>query len=164
MIVMETRSGQSIGSRVMRIRVADTAAPGEDGIPGRKAMVRYLAMLIGFVPLLVGLVIYAAWGGPPEGPMPGDGLYQRVLELSSGTAYSEGTRNNWNPAVATYPLGLLGLLRDGDWLSEVANAAMLVWIVVLIAQAAMKRDPLYDRIAGTAVVRVSPGRNDANRA
>jgi len=40
-----------------------------------------------------------------------------------------------------------------DWLVDAANLVLKGWIVLLIAQIAMKPDPLYDRLAGTAVVR-----------
>ena len=33
------------------------------------------------------------------------------------------------------------------------GAVAVLWLVVLIVQVAMKRDPVYDRLAGTAVVR-----------
>jgi hypothetical protein len=42
-------------------------------------------------------------------------------------------------------------------------AVLFGWIIFLSAQMARKRDPLYDRIAGTAVVRAStePGTGES---
>jgi len=38
------------------------------------------------------------------------------------------------------------------------------WIIFLIVQIAKKRDPLYDRMAGTAVIRASHDHRHDNRA
>jgi hypothetical protein len=45
------------------------------------------------------------------------------------------------------------------WL-RIAGFLTVVWFVVICVQVARKSDPLYDRIAGTAVVRDVPGKVD----
>jgi uncharacterized RDD family membrane protein YckC len=114
LLTMETRTGATLGDRWMHIRVVDALAPGADGVPLRKIIMRYLAMLIGFAPVLaVALVYFARYG----------------LDIE---AIAESSVFTW--------LGLAGILTFG-------------WLVVICVQIARKRDPLYDGIAETAVVR-----------
>jgi uncharacterized RDD family membrane protein YckC len=51
------------------------------------------------------------------------------------------------------------------WVFTAGGFIMLVgWIVFLGVQIAIKRDALYDTMAGTAVVRASPDHHQDNRA
>jgi hypothetical protein len=95
-------------------RVIDTANPGAAGVPLRKAIVRYLAMMIGAVPAFALLI------------------YQRAAVGGSADAMFTGDFFRWFAFA-----GALGAL----------------WVLVLIVQIARKSDPIYDRLAGTAVVR-----------
>lgn len=67
----------------------------------------------------------------------------------------------WQPFLSSSLIDLSGtLLRDDsvslgivDWLYEIADVLLKVWVVYLIVQIVRRRDPVYDRIAGTRVVR-----------
>jgi hypothetical protein len=115
LLVMETRTGATLGNLAMRIRVIETAEPDYLGVPLRKITFRYLVMLIGFLPLVVVALVYGV-------------QYGNDLDAAA---------------------------RSGvfTWL-VVAGIVALGWGVLLSIQAALKRDPLYDRIAGTTVVRI----------
>ncbi len=114
LVGMIWKTGQTLGARIVGVRVIDTANPGAPGVPLRNAIVRYLAMVIGAVPALA-LLIYqrAAVGGNADAMFTGDFF---------------------------------------RWFSFAAALGAL-WTLVLIVQIARKRDPIYDRLAGTAVVR-----------
>jgi hypothetical protein len=109
------KSGRSLGDRVVKLRVIDTVNPAAPGVPLGRAVIRYLAMAIGFVPMLAVL------------------LYQRVAV--GGTADAMATPDFFRWFMAA------GLLT-------------FVYCLVLIIQVARKKDPYYDRMAGTAVVRI----------
>jgi hypothetical protein len=115
LVVMIWKSGRSLGDRVVKLRVIDTVNPAAPGVPLGKAVIRYLAMAIGFVPMLAVL------------------LYQRVAVGGTADAMFTAGFFRWFMAA-----GLLAL----------------VWCLVLIVQVARKRDPYYDSLAGTAVVRI----------
>jgi RDD family len=108
------KTGRSLGARVVKIRVVDTAQPGAPGVPLGKVIIRYLAMLIGAVPVL------AVMG------------YR--LATSGGSAD------------AIFTAGFF------QWFIY-AGAVAAIWCIVLIVQIARKKDPVYDRLAGTAVLR-----------
>jgi uncharacterized RDD family membrane protein YckC len=114
LVVMISKSGRSLGGRVTQLRVIDRANPNTPGVPPGKALLRYLAMAIGFVPALALLAWRAVVGG--------------------GSADAAFTPDAFKWLTAT-------LLLDG------------AWVIVLIVQVARKRDPYYDRLAGTAVIR-----------
>ncbi len=94
------------------IDTADTAARG---VPVHKAIFRYLAMLIGFVPMLAALFSRYLVAGDSADAMFTDSFFR------------------WIAAAAVF-----GTL----------------WSIVQIVQIVRKKDPPYDRLAGTAVVRV----------
>jgi hypothetical protein len=115
LFAMEARTGATLGDRWTRVRVVDVLAPEAYGVPLRKIAIRYLALLIGYVPMLaVALVYFTRYG----------------LDIET---IAESDVLTW--------LILTGILAFG-------------WFVLLWVQIAMKRDPLHDSIAGTAVVRV----------
>ena len=114
LLAMETRVGTSLGDRAMRIRVVDATVPTTPGVPLRKIVTRYLAVLVGFLPMWA--VALAYLGG-----------YGADLEEIPASFFT--------------------------WL-WITGAAAFGWIVFLSVQIIRKRDPLYDRIAGTAVVRI----------
>jgi uncharacterized RDD family membrane protein YckC len=114
LIVMIWKSGKTLGSRILKVRVIDTANPGAAGVPLRKTIVRYLAMMIGAAPAIA---IF---------------LYQRIAV--GGTADEMFTSGFF------------------QWIGYAAVFGA-IWVLVLIVQVARKRDPVYDRLAGTAVVR-----------
>jgi hypothetical protein len=62
--------------------------------------------------------------------------------------------------VAAFSGGDPDALASGGLLTWLVPAAVVagIWSLVLIVQVALKRDPLYDRWAGTAAVRGLPGR------
>lgn len=115
LVAMVWQRGKTVGARALKVKVIDTANPGAAGIPLRRTIIRYLAMMIGAVPALALLI------------------GQRIAVGSSS-------------ADAIFTSGFF------QWFGY---AAVLggVWALVLIVQVAMKRDPVYDRLAGTAVVR-----------
>lgn len=108
------KTGRTLGARIVAVRVIDAAAPGVSEVPIRKAIIRYLAMAIGFVPMFAVLI------------------YQYAVNSGGADAVFTGNFFRW----FTYA-GVFGLL----------------WVVALISQIATKKDPVYDRLAGTAVVR-----------
>jgi hypothetical protein len=115
LVGMVWKTGKTLGARVVGVKVVDVAEPGASKVPIRKAIIRYLAMAIGFVPVFAVLIYrYAVSGGNADAMFTED--FFRWFMYA----------------------GLLGAL----------------WVVVLIFQIANKRDPIYDRLAGTAVVRV----------
>lgn len=113
LVGMVWKTGKTLGARTVGVRVIDTANPGVPGVPLRKVIIRYLAMMIGAVPAFA-LLIYQLTGGGGADAMLTGGFFR------------------WFP----YAAGLGAL-----------------WVVVLIFQIATKTDPVYDRLAGTAVVR-----------
>jgi uncharacterized RDD family membrane protein YckC len=125
LVAMETQTGATLGSRAMRIRVIDAAAPVVPSVPLRKIVLRYLAMLIGVLPILAVLLIYF-------------GPYGLDLEEIAASSF--------------FVWVFIGVI--------VLNG----WIIFLIVQIAKKRDPLYDRMAGTAVIRASHDHRQDNRA
>lgn len=108
LVAMETRTGTTLGSRAMRIRVIDAATRAGPNVPLRKIVSRYLVLLIGVLPFLAGI------------------YFGSVIKELAGSSFT-----------------------------SVAMAVLFGWIIFLSAQMARKRDPLYDRIAGTAVVGAS---------
>ena len=115
LVAMIRKSGRTLGDRATRLMVIDTASPNAAGVPLGKAFIRYLAMAIGFVPMLAIL------------------LYQRVAV--GGTADEIFTVSFFHWFMA-------------------AGVLAIVWCILLIVQVARKRDPYYDRLGGTAVVRI----------
>jgi uncharacterized RDD family membrane protein YckC len=115
LLALGTRTGVTLGDKATRIRLVDTSVPDTIGVPFRKVVTRYLAMLIGFVPMLV--VVFAFLG--LYGPRPEEAFNSQL----------------WTWLWATGAIGM-------------------IWIIFLCVQVIRKRDPLYDKIAGTAVVRV----------
>jgi uncharacterized RDD family membrane protein YckC len=113
LLTMETRTGATLGDRAIRIRVVDAAVPVAPSVPLSKVMTRYLAVLIGFLPMLAVVLAYF-------------GRYGANLEE-------------------------IGASNIFTWL-WITGAAAFGWIIFLTVQIIRKRDPLYDRIAGTAVV------------
>ena len=116
---METQTGATLGSRAMRIRVVDAAAPIEPSVPLRKIVSRYLVMLIGV--LLSLAILY--------------GL--NLAEVAASSLFF------WT---------LIGVV------------VAIGWIIFLIIPIANKRDPLYDRMASTAVIRASHDDRQGDRA
>jgi uncharacterized RDD family membrane protein YckC len=114
LIGMIWKTGRTVGARIVGVRVVDAANPGASGVPLRKAIIRYLAMAIGFVPAFAILI------------------YQYAANGASADAMFTGNFFRW----FMYAGGLGAL-----------------WVVVLIIQIARKSDPVYDRLAGTAVLR-----------
>lgn len=115
LFAFETRTGASLGDRATRIVVIDALSPADASIPLRKIIVRYLAMLIGLLPMLVVTLIFLGPFGPD-------------IDALADSAYSK-------------------------WLWA-AGAFAIAWGLYLAITIIRKRDPLYDKIAGTAVVRV----------
>jgi hypothetical protein len=113
LVGMISKTGRTLGSRVVRVKIIDTANPTAPGVPLGKAVGRYLAMMIGAVPAL-GLLLYQ-------------------YETQGGDA---------------------DRIFTADFFHWYAYAAILgaLWVIVLVVQIARKRDPVYDRLAGTAVV------------
>jgi uncharacterized RDD family membrane protein YckC len=119
LVAMICKTGRTLGARVAKVRVVDAAEPGTPGVPLRKAIIRYLVMIIGVAPMFAVLIyqVVAAGGSP-------DAMATRSFFM-------------WFAAA-----GLLGG----------------IWTLVLVVQVARKTDPVYDRLAGTAVLReTSPG-------
>jgi hypothetical protein len=108
LVAMETRTGTTLGSRAMRIRVIEATTPTGPNIPLCKIVSRYLVLLIGVLPFLA------------------DIYFGSVINELAGSSFT-----------------------------SVAVAVLFGWIIFLSVQMARKRDPLYDKIAGTAVVRAS---------
>ena len=113
LVGMIWKTGKTLGARVLGVRVIDTANPAASSVPLRKAIIRYLAMAIGLVPMFAVLISRTAVAGGADAMF--NETYFRWFMYAGG----------------------LGLL----------------WEVVLTFQIAMKKDPVYDRLAGTAVVR-----------
>jgi uncharacterized RDD family membrane protein YckC len=114
LVGMVWKTGRTLGARVVGLRVIDTTQPGISGVPIHKAVIRYLAMAIGFVPMLAVLI------------------YQLTVTNLSADAMFTGSFFGW---------------------FMYAGAFAMLWEIVLIIQIAMKKDPIYDRLAGTAVIR-----------
>jgi uncharacterized RDD family membrane protein YckC len=116
LLAMETRTGATLGDRAMRIRVIDAAVPAAPSVPVRKIVTRYLAVSVGFLPMLAVALAYFGPYGPD------------FEEIAASNIFT--------------------------WL-WITGAAAFGWVIFLTVQIIRKRDPLYDRIAGTAVVRVA---------
>lgn len=116
LIFLESRSGATVGKRLLGMRVIDPANPARVGIPLGKAVIRNLAMWIGAIPALLMMIM--------------------ILFLS------------------TDPLGAMS--GSGFWLAFTAAALIeIAWFIWIIVSVSKKRDPIYDRIAGTSVLRTS---------
>jgi uncharacterized RDD family membrane protein YckC len=124
LIGMVRSTGQTLGAEILNVRMVDVAAPDLPGVPIHRAIIRYLAMAIGFVPAVAVL------------------LYQYAVTDGSADAMATGSFFQW----LIFAFGLA-----------------LLWIVVLIYQIAAKKDPFYDRIAGTAVLRDAGGEPTSSR-
>lgn len=158
LVTFETRSGATLGSRAMRIRVIDTAAPAGRGVPLHKILTRYAAMLIGALPLAAFLLIYFGLLAAP------DEFATWLAKLGRQDAILDELKWHalqWQPFLSSYLFNLSGtLLRDDsvslgivDLLYELVDLALKAWMIYLILQIVGRRDPVYDRIAGTRVVR-----------
>ena len=139
-LAMETWNGATIGSRVLRIRVVDVAEPNAFGVSYRKIIARYLAMLGGLIPMLI------------------VGLYSVEIYGSAKFSVYTSIKPGGVPALplSIFPLELVLNPEDSTRLVVsiwISNQILAIWCLVLIVQIACKRDPYYDRIAGTAVLR-----------
>jgi uncharacterized RDD family membrane protein YckC len=114
LLAMIWKTGKTIGARAVGIRVAEAEGPRRIGVSIQKAIVRFLAMGIGFVPAIALLA------------------YRRLTTDGSADEMFAGS---------FFQLMMYSLLIAG------------LWSLVLIVQIVRKRDPLYDRLAGTIVVR-----------
>jgi uncharacterized RDD family membrane protein YckC len=114
LVCMIWKTGRTVGGRILGLRVIDTTQPDTTQVPIHKAVIRYLAMAIGFVPMFAALT------------------YQYAVTNHSADAMFTGNFSRWFMC---------------------AGAFEVLWGIVLIMQIAMKKDPFYDRLAGTAVVR-----------
>ena len=114
LIGMVWKTGITLGARIVGVKVIDVAEPGTSGVPIHKAIVRYLAMALGSVPMIAVLIYAYAFGG--------------------GSADAMFTADFFR------------------WFTYAGVVAAL-WTAVLILQIAAKKDPVYDRLAGTAVVK-----------
>ena len=115
LVAMVWKTGRTLGDRAAGTRVIDVANPGAVDVPLGRAISRYLAMMIGAVPLFALLI------------------YQYATSGDSADAMFAGQFFQW----FTYAAVFGGL-----------------WAIVLIFQMGLKIDPVYDRLAGTAVVKV----------
>jgi uncharacterized RDD family membrane protein YckC len=111
-----SRRGRTLGGRLLGTKVIDVAAPERSGVPITRAIARYLALLVGFVP---GFALLA---------------YRWLTTDGSADAMFEGSFFQWL---------LVAVLIEA------------AWCVLLIFQTALKLDPAYDRLAGTAVLKVA---------
>jgi uncharacterized RDD family membrane protein YckC len=114
LVGMVWKTGRTLGARVVGVKVVDVTEPDASEVPIHKAIIRYLAMAIGFVPLLAVLI------------------FRYVVSGGSADAMFTSDFFRWFIGA-----GLLAAL----------------WTLVLIFQVATKTDPIYDRLAGTAVLR-----------
>lgn len=120
LILMEYRSGATVGKRLLGIRTIDVDSPSQGGIPFRKAFLRQLAMLIGLIPLALVLIVGLA-------------------------------------LIYFYDTDLANVLSGETLIVAMAIAGIIdvIWIVWIIISVTGKRDPIYDRMAGTAVIRTA---------
>jgi uncharacterized RDD family membrane protein YckC len=126
LIAMKAVTGATLGDRRMGIRLVDAAMPDCGGVAWHQITIRYLAMLVGFVPgLAVMLIFFVAHGDANPEAVAANDLFA------------------W--------IGTIGILYLG-------------WIAFLCVPVIRKRDPLYDRMAGTAVVRVLRHRHESGPA
>jgi uncharacterized RDD family membrane protein YckC len=116
LVGMIWKTGRTLGARCLGIRVADAAEPGAAAVPLGKVIVRYLAMIIGVVPMIAVLI------------------YQRATKGSADAMFT----------------------ADFFHWFVYAGVFAVLWLIVLMYQIVRKTDPVYDRLAGTAVVR-DPG-------
>jgi len=114
LVWMIWKTGRTVGARIVRVRIVDTANAEMSGVPILKVIGRHLAMFAGFVPALALL------------------LYQRLNTDGSADAMFTDHFFQW--------FIFSGLVAA-------------IWCVLLVVQVARKSDPVYDRLAGTAVVR-----------
>jgi hypothetical protein len=104
-----------LGDRALRIALLDTSPGAGLAVPARKILMRYLAMAIGLIPV----ILTTAYG------------IARYGSLAKAAAADEAV-------ILTVGEGLL----------------VLIWAVVNIVLIVMRRDPIYDRLAGTTVERI----------
>lgn len=116
-ILMESRSGQTLGKRLLRIKVIDPANATREGVAISKAFWRQAAMFVLSAPAY-GAQLFAAWFLIPTS--------ESFLEVVT------------NPIHA--------------WVDGLGMVAQLFFTVVIVVALARKRDPIYDRFAGTAVI------------
>jgi hypothetical protein len=110
-------------------------------------------MLIGLLPALVILFVFIAIYGSR------DDLHTLLASLSGWEPFmSEGGSRTiqWHPYLNNVPWALLAdapsSLGKNEWLFDATTVLFNVWIIFLAVQIATKRDPLYDKMAGTAVL------------
>jgi hypothetical protein len=113
LIVFQSRSGQTLGLRLMGSRLLMPSNPNVAKVPLLRIITRYAVMLGGFFPaaLVAFYLSSAARNAPNDAPLPFAGIAPLIVVI-------------------------LGL----GW---------PLWNIVLIAR---KQDPIFDRVAGTAVV------------
>jgi uncharacterized RDD family membrane protein YckC len=114
LVAMICKTGRTVGARAVGIRVVDSTRPDAPGVPLGRAIVRYLAMAIGVVPVFALLIYrYAVTGGGADA------------------------------------------MFTADFFRWFMYAAVLgaLWVIVLVIQIAKKSDPVYDRLAGTVVLK-----------
>jgi uncharacterized RDD family membrane protein YckC len=164
LITMEARAGATLGSRALGIRVVDVARPAGRTVPLRRVVMRYLAMLIGLLPALIILFVYVGLYGSP------DGRHMLFASLSGWEPLmsESGSRTiQWHPYLNNVPWALLAdapsSLGENEWLFDCAAILFNVWVIFLAVQIARKRDPLYDSMAGTAVLRELDGASQDDR-
>lgn len=116
LVIMEIRSGRTLGKRATGIKVIDAAAPDRVGISAGKALGRQVMMWIGLAPGFIAPIALSGFFSTAE------------LEPFFNGPY-------FVPALI-----LIGLIGFG-W---------ALWIVISLVR---KVDPIYDRIAGTSVLR-----------
>jgi len=153
LIALEARSGATLGNRALGIRVVDVAAPATAGLPPRKAALRYLAMAIGFVPVLLACLIdLALYGSPAAAWLL---LHDLSLAAVANPDGGAGSTFHWSPAwfiLSLRPESTPASDRP-DWLFDLADLIQRGWVVFLFVQVFRELDPLYDMLAGTAVLR-----------
>ena len=133
LIAMEWRFGATLSKRLLDIRVVDRKDPERVGIPIHKAIIRFIAMWIAVAPVLAVLQLPAFMTGL-AGP-------EQSAAILAG-AFWKAMFN-----IAFFTTAVFGILWG-------------LWVVIDIAR---KRDPFYDRIANTAVLRKTPSRQRSLR-
>jgi uncharacterized RDD family membrane protein YckC len=122
LVTMERRFGATLGKRFLNIRVITRDDLSSRGIPLRRAIIRQLSQWIGAIPGL-SLVLFIV-------------VAAYVWDLDrAGDMLREAMTGNWGWALLLAAVGLT-----------------FVWFLWIIVDVVRKRDPIYGRIAGTAVV------------
>lgn len=126
-VIMETWRGATIGKGIVGIRTIDRADPDRIGLPFGKALLRELGKIAGLLPSLVFMFFFV-----------------RIMF----SAFETGTPEQIAKTLESS--GAFTWMLPVQMIAQFLPLAWMIWIAVSLSG---NRAPMYDRWAGTTVVR-----------